>query len=67
MATNPPNKGGTGPHTSKQGKSGPIIGSWTLGKGTGKMPKDSVAPKKVGASPSKAKSGGWYLGGKKKR
>ena len=31
-----PNQGGKGPKVSKQGKSGPIIGSWGLNKGTNK-------------------------------
>lgn len=61
-----PNQGGTGPHTSKGGKSGPIVKSWTLGKGTGGSTKGTVAPQRVGPSPSKTK-GGWYMGGKKKR
>jgi len=67
MTANPPNRGGTGPHTSKQGKSGPIIKTWTLGSGSNSKGTKSVhAPHRVGSSPSKSKSS-WYLGGKKKK
>jgi len=65
MATNPPNKGGSGPHTTKQGKSGPILSSHNYSQGSNGSTKGKVAPAKPGASPSKSK-GGWYMGSKKK-
>ena len=44
--SNPPNRGGSGPKVTKQGKTGPIIGNrssttgpvrpWSLGKGSSK-------------------------------
>jgi len=51
MATNPPNKGGSGPHTTKQGKSGPILSSHNLSQGSNGSTKGKVARKVLGSVP----------------
>lgn len=67
MARNP-NAGGKGPKVSSQTKGkGPITGNWSLNQGSNGSSKSKNATRQPGASPSKERSGGWYLGSSKRK